>query len=650
MPVPFRDSFAIATVAFKAIDPELRIIEGLASTPAPDRGGDIMEPEGAQFSLPMPLLWQHDPNKPIGKVLSATVTAAGIKIRAQISKGIAFIDETVWPLIKAGLVPGLSIGWRPIKATPIKGSYGLRVSEWDWFETSTVTVPANSQTTITAIKSADQRHRAESGRRPGSPPAVAGSLQKDQIMTHSERISALGLERTTKQDALEALLAKDTLTDDETTDRDSLTSELERIGAQIKSYRVLEGLAAEQAITVAPRRSPAPDPNVQRSVSIEEPKLPPGIGFVRVMMCKCAAQYAHMRGNALNALEVARKWYPSADSLHMAVKAAVAPAVSTDATWAGNLIYNQTIADFVTYLQPRTIIGQFGANGIPALNRVPFNMRQLVESQAMTANWVGEAKPKPVTKGGYTAQTLGHTKIAAIVIDSEEILRFGNIPGLSTETAMRDALTRAVVKKIDMSLVDPTLAAVSNVNPASLTYGVSLGSSAGNTADDVRTDILSLFSAVGAIGLGTTDNIDPRGVVLLMPPGVALAASLMRTSVGAVEFPTIGINGGTLQGIPVIVSNYLALAGYGNLVVAVVAPEINLADDGEVTVDMSREASLEMNDAPTQSGTTGVSLVSLWQDNLVAFRAERFISWGLRRSGVVAVIQSVNWGGVASPS
>lgn len=645
-PVP---QFAQSQIAFKAIDSEQRIIEGIASTPAPDRGGDVMDPAGAKFSLPMPLLWNHDPNKPIGQVLTATVTAAGIRIRAQISKGIAFIDETAWPLIKAGLVPGLSIGWLPIKATPIPGTYGQRVTAWDWFETSTVTVPLNGQTTITAIKSADQRLRAESGRH--VPPAVAGFVptRKDQIMTHSEQIAALSHERTGKQEALEALLTKDALSDDETADRDSLTSELERIGAKIKSYRVLESLTADTAIAVAPRRSPAPDPTVPY-VRVEEPKLEPGIAFARMTLCKCAAQYAVMRGNALSALQVAKAWYPSAESLHLAVKAAVGPAVSTDATWAGTLIYNQTIADFVQYLTPRTIIGQFGTNGIPPMNRVPFNMRQVVETAAMTANWVGEAKPKPVTKGGYTAQTLGHTKIAAIVIDSEEVLRFGNIPGMSTETAMRDGLTRAVVKKIDMSLVDPALAAVSNVNPASLTNGLSLGSSAGNTADDVRTDILSLYAAVGATGLGTTDNIDPRGVVLLMPPGVALAASLMRTSVGAVEFPNIDINGGKIQGINVIVSNYLAMAGYGNLVVAVVAPEVNLADDGVVTVDMSREASLEMSDAPTQSGTTGVSLVSLWQDNLVAFRAERFINWGLRRAGVVAAIQSVNWGGVASPS
>lgn len=645
----------ISHAQFKTIDPEQRIIEGIASTPAPDRGGDVMIPGGAKYVLPMPLLWQHQTGNPIGQVIAVVATAAGLKIRAQIAKGIKFVDEQAWPLIKAGLVPGLSIGWLPIKATPIPGSFGSKVTEWDWFETSTVTVPLNSGTTITAIKSANTRAWVESGRpRADLPPAVAGthSTRKDQIMTHSERIAALSLERTGKQESLEALLAKDTLTDEETIESNSLTSELERIGGQIKSYRALEALQADQAIGVAARRSPALEPgNPTPRLEVKEPELPPGIAFARMTLCKCAAQFSAIRrGNPISAATIAREWYPSSERTQLAVKAAVGPAVSTDATWAGSLVYNQTIADFVTYLQPRTIIGQFGTNGIPSMNRVPFNMRQLVETAAMTANWVGEAKPKPVTKAGYTAQTLGATKIAAITIDSDEILRFANHPTISAETAMRDGLTRAVVKKIDMSLIDPTLAASAGVNPASLTYNVSLGSSAGNTADDVRADILALYAAVGATGLGTTDNIDPRGVVLIMPPGVALAASLMRTSVGAVEFPDVSLNGGRIQGIPVIVSNYAAMAGYGNLVIAVVAPEVNLADDGQVTVDMSTEASLEMSDAPTQSGTTGVSLVSLWQNDLVAFRAERFINWGLRRAGVVAVIQSVNWGGVASPS
>jgi HK97 family phage prohead protease/HK97 family phage major capsid protein len=644
-------SYTVYAIQYKTVDADQRIIEGIASTPAPDRLGDVMIPAGARFTLPMPLLWQHDLNKPIGQVLSATVTAAGIKIRAQIAKGIQFIEDQAWPMIKAGLVPGLSIGYKPIEAEPIKGTYGLTVKTWDWFETSTVTVPANVKTTITAIKSADQAIRAESGR-PPVPSAVAGSARKDHAMTYSERIAGLEAERSQKRTSLEALLEKDTLTDEERTERDSLTTELEGIGATVKSYRALEASQALEAAPVAPRAwggtsAPAGSSN---PITVEEPKLKPGIAFAQVMLCKCASQFAVMQGNGLSAVQVAKQWYPHRPSVQMAVKAAVAPALTSDATWAGTLVYAQTIADFVEYLRPKTVIGQFGTGNIPSLNRVPFNMRQVKETAAMTGYWVGEAKPKPVTLGGYSTNTLGFAKVAAITIDSEELLRFSNHPTISAEEAMRNGLTRALVAKIDTSLIDPSFAAVANVNPASLTNGLSLGSSAGNTADDVRADVLALLAGVGAIGLGTTDNIDPRGVVLVMPPGVALAASLMRTTVGGTEFPDITINGGSLQGIPVLVSNYAAIAGYGNLVIAIVAPEINLADDGGVTVDMSREASLEMSSTPTQSGTTGVSLVSLWQDNLVAFRAERFINWGLRRPGVVAAIQSVNWGGVASPS
>ena len=40
----------------KSIDEEQRVFEGIATTPAPDRLGDIVEPLGMKFALPMPLL------------------------------------------------------------------------------------------------------------------------------------------------------------------------------------------------------------------------------------------------------------------------------------------------------------------------------------------------------------------------------------------------------------------------------------------------------------------------------------------------------------------------------------------------------------------------------------------------------------------
>jgi HK97 family phage prohead protease/HK97 family phage major capsid protein len=636
--------FHVSAIQFKTVDQDARIIEGIASTPTPDRIGDSLDPKGAQFTLPMPLLWQHKQDQPIGKVIAAKVTAAGITIRAQISKGIASIDEK-WELIKAGLVPGLSVGWIPIDGTRTKDG-ALKVSKWGWHETSTVTVPMNAETTILAIKAADAASRAESGlRSPSQPPAVAGSRQKAPatMKNYSEQRTATEAELQQKTLDLEALMDLDELTDDQTTERDSLTSEIDRLTARAKSYAALERVSERKAIEITPRRMGEPNGKRTESIIVEEPKLDPGIGFARVVLCKAASQFAAMKGEFLSANAIAKAWYPNSERTQLAVKAAVEPATTTHATWASPLVYNQTIADFVEYLRPKTLIGQFGQGNIPALNRVPFNMRQVTESAAMTANWVGQGLPKPLTKAGYTAATLGPCKVAAITVDTEELLRFANQPGLSAETAMRDGLTRAVVAKIDTSLVNPALAAVSNVNPASLTYGVTPIISSGNTADNLRADILSIFDSMIAA------NLDPRSFVLMTTPTVALSISLMVNSLGTPEFPNMTINGGTVQGIPVLVSNYLALAGYGNMLVGVVASEINLADDGQVTVDLSREASLEFTDAPTQSGTTGVSLISLWQNNLVAFRAERFINWGLRRSGVVAWVQSVNYGGIGSP-
>lgn len=54
-------------------------------------------------------------------------------------------------------------------------------------------------------------------------------------------------------------------------------------------------------------------------------------------------------------------------------------------------------------------------------------------------------------------------------------------------------------------------------------------------------------------------------------------------------------------------------------------------DDGQVLLDSSREAALALSD--DGSGP----LVSLWQNNLIGIRAERFVHWMRRRDGCVVV-------------
>ncbi len=132
--------------SFTENDDDERIITGIATTPTTDRDDDIIEPTGAKFALPIPLLWQHNHNQPIGEVTSATVTDEGIEFTAKIAK----IEESgklksrldeAWQAIKSGLVKCLSVGFKMKEYNYLEGSWGLHIKEWEWYELSVVTIP-----------------------------------------------------------------------------------------------------------------------------------------------------------------------------------------------------------------------------------------------------------------------------------------------------------------------------------------------------------------------------------------------------------------------------------------------------------------------------------------------------------------------------
>lgn len=150
-------SRAYGKLQVKSLDDDQRIIYGIASTPTPDRVDDIVDAKGAKFTLPIPFLWQHNHSLPIGEVKSATITDAGIEVEVHIAKveeegNLKNRVDEAWQSMKAGLVKGLSIGFRGIDCEPIKGAYGVHFKTWDWFELSAVTIPANVEATITSVK------------------------------------------------------------------------------------------------------------------------------------------------------------------------------------------------------------------------------------------------------------------------------------------------------------------------------------------------------------------------------------------------------------------------------------------------------------------------------------------------------------------
>lgn len=140
----------------KSFDEDLREISGIASTPSPDRSRDIVVPEGAKFAEEIPLLWQHDHDKPIGTARLGPPSKAGIPFSAKIEKiaepgELKSLLDRAWQSIKAGLVRGISIGFRSLSHEYMDDG-GIKFTEYEIFELSAVTIPANAEATITNIK------------------------------------------------------------------------------------------------------------------------------------------------------------------------------------------------------------------------------------------------------------------------------------------------------------------------------------------------------------------------------------------------------------------------------------------------------------------------------------------------------------------
>jgi len=159
---------AYSALTCKSADDSKRIIRGIATTPSPDRMSDIVESMGLRFKNPMPLLLQHDHSSPVGLVRFQPATKKGIEFEAQlpfiVEPGVLQNRvEEAWQSVKYGLIPAVSIGFRPTAYEPLP-SGGLRFTEGEVIELSLVTIPANADALITAVKRYDRERLSLLGR------------------------------------------------------------------------------------------------------------------------------------------------------------------------------------------------------------------------------------------------------------------------------------------------------------------------------------------------------------------------------------------------------------------------------------------------------------------------------------------------------
>lgn len=450
---------------------------------------------------------------------------------------------------------------------------------------------------------------------------------------YAEQITAFEQKRASLVAANEEILSKaadegSTLDAEQKETFDNNEADIKEIDDHLKRLRAMEKAAGEAAKPVSGQtQKDGTESRVPAQIKAK-PKLEPGIQMARVI--KCIGQ---AKGNLPQAEQLAIQQYANDEAVVNVLKAAVAAGTTSNTTWVGNLVGDETsvYADFIEYLRPQTILGKFGANGVPGLRRVPFRVALVGQTSGGDGYWVGEGDAKPLTKFDFSRTTLDPLKVANIAVLTMEAIRDSSP---SAEVIVRDQLVEALRSRLDVDFIDPNNSGTPNIKPASILNGGSAIVSTGTDEDSVRLDMRALFQK-----FIDADNPPTSGVIVMSSTN-ALALSLMVNALGQTAFPGISMTGGTFFGLPVIVSEHV-----GSVVAIVNASDIYLGDEGGFTVDMSDQASLQMDSAPDNPSTASTIMVSLWQRNMVGFRAERTINWSRRRSSAVAYLTSVSWGG-----
>jgi HK97 family phage prohead protease len=145
----------------KILADESGAVSGLAwPFGAPDRIGDWIEPgafKGAK--LPLPMLFGHDHNDPVGTWDSAIEKADGLHIAGKLLVDDVARAREVRALVRSGAVRGLSISFITKQAKARPGG-GRTISKLELLEASLVTIPMH----------VNRRAKLTPNRRPILPP------------------------------------------------------------------------------------------------------------------------------------------------------------------------------------------------------------------------------------------------------------------------------------------------------------------------------------------------------------------------------------------------------------------------------------------------------------------------------------------------
>jgi hypothetical protein len=226
----------------------------------------------------------------------------------------------------------------------------------------------------------------------------------------------------------------------------------------------------------------------------------------------------------------------------------------------------------------------------------------------------------PVVSGSFTYRTLEPRVTGGIIVVSEELAR-------ATDASSFDVLRRemelAAIAAVDTAFIDNILLASDTADPVAVF-----------DASDPAYDLLALFNAVNVTGGGRH--------LFFAHPTTANVCAVRPADGGARLFPEMGPTGGTMLGVPVVVSDRVPA---GSLVLTDCAAFA--ANEGFVAVERTRQSALQMR---TDPASTASQLVPLFQTNSLAIKVLATFAAEKIRPGAVAMLGDIpaGWAGVTT--
>lgn len=117
------------------------------------------------------MLWQHNPDEPIGVWNELHDDGKGLSGKGQLLKGVRRADEALI-MLKAGAIQGMSIGYREVDVEPADAGGPRKLVKLDLLEASIVSFPANRRARVDSVKSDGRLPEFAQRLRDGDPPSI----------------------------------------------------------------------------------------------------------------------------------------------------------------------------------------------------------------------------------------------------------------------------------------------------------------------------------------------------------------------------------------------------------------------------------------------------------------------------------------------